>query len=163
MRVTLRPGHDARRVGAGDGRIFGTFAASHGDTIVLLGDRARRIALARSDIKEMDVSLGRQGSVAGGAVAGLLVGALVGVVVSPAEEKKVPCLGDTGTCEAGWILLDPQMEGAVGGGLLGAVAGAAIASIWRRESWVAFDVGAFARLDVVPRPNRVSAAVTLRF
>jgi len=163
VRVTLRPGRGERLPRSPGARVTGTFAEARGDTIVLQDDRAVRLAVATRDIQHMDVLIARESSVAGGAVAGLLLGALVGVVASPAEKKHdKPCLlSGTNTCE-GWGTPDPQLFGAISGGVLGALAGGVIAAT-RRGRWVAYDVGSMAQARVAPGAHGVIAAIALRF
>jgi len=128
------------------------------DTLVVRpdGEGDFTVTLPRTEITQLDVSVGRSTRKARLALAGAAVGGLVGVVVGVATFTD-PCVENPAIC-AGWFYEtqgSAAFGGFVGGALVGAAAGAIAGHFWTTDRWAPRPLHLqSAVLRVVPAPSR---------
>lgn len=138
------------------------------DTLVVHPDGASGfdVTLTRTEITQLDVSVGRSTRKARLALIGAGAGALVGLVAGAATFTD-PCVDNPAIC-AGWFYETQQSAaagGLVGGAVLGAIAGAVAGQLWKTDRWMRYPLrlqsGA---LRILPAPNggrSVALALTM--
>ena len=152
------------RVGTAASRepVIGTLIARRSDSLVI-GRERDTIAVRRSDLWLVDLSLGTHHEVKKAMRNGMVVGAALGAIVSAVTWK--PCVETVyGSCflsssNAGDAAVVGGIIGIVPGLLVGAIAGVAIKS----EKWVPVSRASVSQLRIVPRAGRVVAQMSLSF
>ena len=136
----------------------GHVVSAGADTLVVRPDDERgfTVTVPRTEITQLDVSVGRSTRKARLALAGAAAGGLVGVVAGVATFTD-PCVANPAVC-AGWFYEtqgSAAFGGFVGGALLGAAAGAIAGHFWTTDRWEPHPLRLqSASLRVLPAPNR---------
>jgi hypothetical protein len=151
---------------------IGVLGALTTDSVVLLFEPYRRVAIPRAAVRVIEVSRGRVSSMGPAAGVGAVAGAVIGALIAQSTYKD-PCGGaaDTSFAKVGCQLLSTtQGEATVGGALLGCLAGGLggllIGSALATERWerVPLDRLAGVRIGVTPLlGSRLGVAVSLVF
>lgn len=123
--VTLEPGITRARLSApslASGPIVGAVVSLGTDSVVLsIAGDAPPIRVPRSAITQMDLHMGRQSNLIGGAVVGAVAGGIVGVIAGA-------------SCDGGWGCPGPLLGGAVMAGVFAPV-GALIGAFSSSDRW----------------------------
>ena len=148
--------------GASGEPIIGTLIARRSDSL-MIGRERDTIAVVRSNLRFVELSLGTHHEVKKAMGTGIVVGASLGAIAGALTYRR---------CEEtfyGSCFLSPGnvSEAAVGGGIMGAVPGLLIGAIVglarKAENWVPVSVASVSQFRLAPRARGVVAQLSFSF
>jgi len=142
--------------------MIGTLIARRSDSLVI-GRGRDTIAVGRSSVTRMELSLGTRHELKKAMRTGVVVGASLGAIASAATWK--PC--QETAFESCLFSSENRGDAAVVGGVIGVVPGLLIGLIAGlaigTERWVPVSVASATQLRVFPRPGRIDAQFSFSF